>query len=247
MVSSVTFSFLSAYYAEAMSKAYDATIGKASKETSLQGYGAWDKTFRGYREDNLWTLLDGVMCGGKDKLILSDKSGRNIYAFNGKWWVRIDTDTFMKELVKRTFRILEVGVKYMACCERIARELLSSIRSSDEYLYKPERRYVAFTNGVFDLKDGKLKQHNPKYVTDLVLDIEYRSEKDCNMQFRETCRLWDDFVCHRERGVFPNPNVAKDVQLFCGAFLLDRHEVKFEYMACIFGPVPTARVCLSTL
>lgn len=240
MTSQEVFTYLSGYYAEAMRKAYDATFGKTSKDKELQGYGAWDKTFRGYREDNLWTLFDGVMCGGKERLILSDKGGRNVYAYNGKWWVKIDTDGFMKELVKRTFKELGVGVKYMASCERIARELLASIRSSDEYLYRPDRRYIAFQNGVFDLKAkdsaGRFKQHNPKWVTDLVLDIDYKSEKECNMQFRDTCKLWDDFVSHRERGVFPNPDIARDIQLFCGALLLDRHEVKFEYMACIFGP-----------
>lgn len=162
-----------------------------------------------------------------------------MYAYTGKWWERIDTDNFIKELVKRTFRLLDVGIMYLASCDRIAKELLSTIKSSDEYLFKPSKRYIAFQNGVYDLKatdsSGRFKAFNPKYMTDLVLDFEYKREDDCKREFPDVCKRWDNFV-FGENGVFRNPDVAKDIQMFCGALLLDRHEVKFEYMACIFGP-----------
>lgn len=235
MTSQQTFKYLSEYYALEMERIYNSTIGKNSK-SKLRGYGMFDNTFRAYREDILWSLLDQVVCSGKDKMILSDRSGRTLYAYNGRCWDRIDSDRFMKELVKRTFRVLEVGIKYMASSERIGRELMQSLQSSDEYLFTPDRRYISFINGVFDLREGKLRTHNPRYVTDIALNFDYISEKDCNIQFRETCKLWEDFVGHKERGVFPIPEVAKDIQLFCGAMLLDRHQVKFEYMACVFGP-----------
>lgn len=236
MVSQTLYSYLSECYAEAMRKAYAEDLGKVCKEKELQGYGKYDRAFRDYREGHLWALFDKVMCGSKVRMILSDKVGMNLYAYNGKWWERIDTDNFMKELVKRTFKELAVGVKYMSSCDRIARELQSTVKSSDEYLYKPNRRYIAFANGVFDLKDGKLKGHDSKYVTDIVLDIDYKSEKECNMQFRDTCKLWDNFICS-DNGVFSNNrHVAADFQAYCGAFLMDREVFKFEYMACVHGP-----------
>lgn len=234
MISQTLYNHLTDYYAEAMRKAYEVDF-KNCKEKNLQGYGKFDRRYVDYREGNLWALLDKVMCGGKTRLVLSDKGGRNLYAYNGRWWVRIDSDNFMKELVKRIFKALEVGVKYMSSCDRIARELQSTVKSSDEYLYIPNRRYVAFLNGVFDLKDGKLKEHKPQYVTDIVLDFGYKSEKECNMQFRETCKLWDNFVCS-ENGVFTNRHIASDFQAYCGAFLIDRDVFKFEYMACVHGP-----------
>lgn len=239
MVSQNTFEFLTGYYAAALSKTYAETIGKRAKSESnqtLRGYGRFDKKYYTSREETLWTLFDGEVCGGKDKLIRADKGARSLYAFNGVAWERIDTDNFMKELVKRVMRRLEVGLMYLACCDRIAKELLSTIKSSDEYLFKPSRRYIAFRNGVFDLKDGKLKAPSPRYLSTIALDFDYKSETECRQEFYPVCTRWENFIGHKDNGVFPIPAIARDIQTFCGALLLDRHEIKFEYMAVIFGP-----------
>ena len=239
MVSQNTFEYLTSYFAEALSKLYADTFGKAATTKSnkeLKGYGGYDKKYQTWREDRLWTIFDGEVCNGKDKLIRADKGARNLYAYNGMSWERIDTDNFMKELVKRTMRKLEIGLMYLSSCDRIAKELLSTIKSSDEYLFRPSKRYIAFKNGIFDLKDGKLKTPSPKYLPTISLDFDYMSEDECNQSFRDVCKRWDNFIGHKDNGVFPVPAVAKDIQTFCGALLLDRHEVKFEYMACIFGP-----------
>lgn len=239
MVSQGTFEYLTGYFAAALSRAYAETIGRRAKSESnrdLQGLGTFDKKYWTSREDTLWTLFDGEVCGGKDKLIRADKGSRDLYAYNGVTWERIDTDNFMKELVKRTMRRLEIGLRYLACCDRIAKELLSTIKTSDEYLFRPSKRYIAFRNGIFDLKEGKLKTPSPKYLSMISLDFDYKSKEECDRQFRDVTRRWDDFIGHKENGVFPNPKVAQDIQTFCGALLLDRHEVKFEYMACIYGP-----------
>lgn len=234
MVSSETFAYLSRYYADAMDKAYR-EIFKGAKEKSLQGYGKFDRGYHDYREGVLWTLSNKVICEAKEKLILSDANERCLYAYSGRWWEKIDTSAFMKELVKRIFRTLEVGIRYMPFAEKISRELLSTIKSSDEYLFTPYRRYIAFRNGVFDLKDGKMKEPSSKYVTDLVLDFDYRSREECRLLTPKTCILWDGFICG-ENGVFTDRDISEDFQSFCGMFLIDRKYCKFEYLACIHGP-----------
>ena len=183
MVSQNTFEYLTSYFAEALSKLYADTFGKAATTKSnkeLKGYGGYDKKYQTWREDRLWTIFDGEVCNGKDKLIRADKGARNLYAYNGMSWERIDTDNFMKELVKRTMRKLEIGLMYLSSCDRIAKELLSTIKSSDEYLFRPSKRYIAFKNGIFDLKDGKLKTPSPKYLPTISLDFDYMSEDECN-------------------------------------------------------------------
>ena len=236
MVSETTFIYLTEYYSEAMRKEYAATLGKVCKEKNLQSYGKYDRRYADYREGNLWTIFDKVMCGDeKTRLIRCDRSGRSLYAYNGRWWESIDFDGFMKELVKRVFKSLEVGVRYLPSCDRIARELQSSVKSSSEYLFCPDRRYVVFANCVFDLKDGTLKNHDPRYVTDLVLDIDYMRDKECDMKHPEVRKRWERFICGPD-GVFTIPEVARDFQVYCGAFLMDREVFKFEYMACVHGP-----------
>lgn len=235
MISQTVYSYLAQRYAEDVRKAYADELGKVCKEKTIQGYGKYDRKYADYREGNLWALLDRVVCGSRQRLVLCDASCRSLYAYDGRWWVRIDSDGFVKELVRRIFKALEIGVKYMPACDRIARELRSSIMASDEFLYRPDRRYIAFLNGVFDLKDGRLKEHNPRYVTDITLGFDYVPEKECYIRFRDTCRLWDDFVCG-ENGVFTIREVAADFQAYCGAFLMNREVFKFEYMACVHGP-----------
>lgn len=76
MTKQEVFTYLSGYYAEAMRKEYAATIGKLAKtkyNKELQGYGKTDKKYQSWRENNLWTVFDKVMCGGKERLILADK------------------------------------------------------------------------------------------------------------------------------------------------------------------------------
>lgn len=237
MTNQATFEYLAGYYASALRDAYSDTYGKNRKEKELQGYGKWDKAFKPFRENCLWELFDRCMCRNTAKLVLSDKDGRNIYSYNGKYYEKIGNSDFLQELVKRTFRILDIGLFYMqGTAKKVALELQSTIKSSDEFLYSPNRRYIVFNNGVFDLKDGKIKGHDPRYVTDIVLDFDYVGEKECYMKFYETCRLWDRFLGDRNTGVFPNKDVASDFQSFCGAFLMDRDMFKFEYMACIHGP-----------
>ncbi len=237
MTSKETYNYLGGWFAEGMRKAYAESYGKkATKHKELQGYGQFGD-FKPWVQNMLWELFDRVALRGKEHYLLADGSGRCVYAYNGKHYERIDNPKgFVRELVRMVLRQLEIGLNYMGCAEKIGNELISTITSSDEFRYKPDRRYIAFNNGAFDLKDGKLKGHDARYVTDIVLDFDYRNEKECNMMFRDVCKLWDNFICNRETGVFTNPKIAADFQAFCGAFLMNRDDFKFEYMACIHGP-----------
>lgn len=237
MVNEATYNYLKEYYAEAARKAYKESYGKNCKDKELQGYGKFDKQYGQYRVERLWELLDRVVCRGKEKLILADASGRFIYAYDGRKYERIsDPLPFMKKLCNEIFFALEVNIKYRPAAAKIAAELLSSITSTTEFQYTPDRKWIAFANGVFSLRDFKLHPFSSTKVTDIVLDYDYLTESECNRLCRADGKRWDDFVGHKTNGVFPNTDTQNDIQLFCGALLLDRHEVKFEYMACIIGP-----------
>lgn len=234
MVSQQTFRFLTEYYAEAMRKAYTETYAKqmdSRRYDNLQGFGRG--AFKAWVQNMLWDLLDRVMFRAKEKYILADSAMRNIYIYNGRYTERIDNPkAFMKELIRQIFLELEIGLSYMGCTEKISSELLSTLSVSSEFLFRPSSRYIAFDNGIFDLKTGELKPPNPRFLTNIVLDFDYKSESECNQLFRPVCKRWDDFVA----GVFENASVRKDVQTFCGALMLDRHDIKFEYLAVIYGP-----------
>ena len=75
----------------------------------------------------------------------------------------------------------------------IALSCLDTISSSDKYLYKPNRRYVAFRNLVYDVEKRKAVKPSAEQCPAIVLDLEY---KDKDELYRE---------CGDKYGTFDNP------------------------------------------
>lgn len=242
MVDANIYAHLSAWLAEAMRKDFE-TRYKSDKYT-LQKGGAFHKKFSPRFESLLIDLVKEAVCRGKERNILCGEDSATLYVWKGDGWEEIKDRGFLSELIERTLRSLEVGLMYQQnSSPRIARSCMETLQSSEEYLYKPNRRYVAFTNGVFDLGNGKekgrLRPFSREFVPAIVLDIPYANPKqhyvDCSNRYGiadNPCKLWERFI----KEVMPNKEFREAFQSFCGALLADRDELKIEYMCCVHGP-----------
>lgn len=229
----------------AMESAYRVMRPKSEDKLSVMG--------RKFRNAKITLSIENMYSDLIDMAMESDKfifracleRGR-LYVFNGKYYDGIDKPVdFLKELVKRA---LEAESASNAVTAKIAavkgNAIWSRLTWTDRYSYAPKRRYIAFTNGIFDLKDGKLKEFSPRYETELVLDIPYVDVKthyvDCEKRHGHAdnpCRLWDSFVGRSAgEGVIPNSEMREAFQSFCGAMLVDKSEYKIEKFCIVHGP-----------
>ncbi len=235
-----TYTYLTELLRDKMVKAYPKFTDMRHK-----GYGAFDEQPKAGKIAHLSLLLEENIYRGEQPLMYADGEG-NVYAYNGKVYEGVGNGyVFLRELVKRTLMALKVGGVYVALASgRIARTVMDGLESSDEYRYRPEQRYIAFTNGIFDVEKGELKEFNRKYVPAVVLDIPYIDAKahyvECEKKYGYSgnpCRLWENFIGKSAgEGVFPNVQIREAFQSFCGLMLVNRDEVKVEYMACVYGP-----------
>lgn len=201
----------------------------------------YDKKYWDSRENVLRQLFENVVCGESGRRILSGDEGAVLYAYNGCFFDAIGSPlTFLKELFKGVLRELNVGYRYQSkVADLSAKDCYSRLTCSDEFLFKPSRRYIAFTNGIFDLKDSKLKKFDSKYAPGIVLDIPYSDPKthyaDCAKRYgigENPCKRFDSFI----KEVLPHSQIREAFQSFCGMMLVNRDELKVEYMACVYGP-----------
>lgn len=171
----------------------------------------------------------------RDRYILVNADG-DLFAYNGQWWERIEQGNFMRELVKRVLGEVGVSVTYRTySVDKIASECMSGLVASDDCLFVPDRRYIAFTNGVFDLRTGELKAFHPRYTTDIALDFPYMADREGYLHTnpeQEKFRLWDKRIVE----IFDNREFRDAFQMFCGSLLADRGSVKVEYICYLEGP-----------
>lgn len=255
MTSARTFEYLTAWLSEAMEARYAVEHSK-SKTPKLRGLGRYDKRYWVSRELVLCELAERLICHSDKKLFLASRDGQTLYAYNGQFYEAIEgkADKFMKELIKRTLRSLDIGVWYLSkCAENIAKECVECVMSSDEFLYCPNRRYIAFANGIFDLKDGHLKGFDIQYRPYIALDIEYKNAEQCYKDGAEKfgigdnpCRLWDAKLADKKEGIIPNDDAREAFQQFCGSLLLNRDEVKVEYVCYLIGPGSNGKSVLAS-
>lgn len=215
---------------------------KAAK--SLRFYGVKDHRRQLGKEGVLLTLIRDNVCYTDKKHFLASSEGQIFHAYNGKYFEQIDgrPDKFIKELVRRVFRKLEIGTIYHTyTADMITRECTEILSSSDEFQYVPNKRYIAFQNGIFDIVSGKLKDFDLKYRPFIALDIDYTPSKELYTLYdkeygvkREVnpAKLWEWKISE----IIPNKDMRDAFQMFCGSLLLDRSECKFEYVAYLIGP-----------
>lgn len=241
MVKSETYKHLTQYLSEAMEKEFAATRKPEYRTKTLVGLGRNGKAWSSWVETLLTDLFEQFLCLDKEKRVLVGEDGSTLYAYNGAFFEQIDVkaEKFMAELVKRTMRALKIGSMYVQKCPSdIARSVVSTLTSSDEYLYKPDRRYIAFENGIFDIEKGSLKKFNIKYRPFIALDLEYLDEKECYKAGADEygvgdnpCKLWETKI----KEIIPNNDARDAFQQFCGSLILNREAVKVEYICYLVG------------
>lgn len=170
----------------------------------------------------LWAMFDRHICEEPNKVI---RYGEGVlFAYNGKWFNRIDDATFMEELIRRVLGRLGVQPVYqLEGAKKIASPLMSRLRLTDECQYKHSRRWVCFTNGVLDLKTRMFKNFSINYPTNIVLDFDYNP--------KASSILWDSKL----KQIIPNDGFRSDFQQFCGSLLADRELFKAENICYLYG------------
>lgn len=228
------------YSSEWLAGRLEAEYGRRKLKTALRGMGKYDKKIWDSRVFMLSELILSVLMGEDSPFRVPDE-GESVYFFNGRYYSEVSKPrNFIQTLIELSLERLEVGFGYHSkVSEPIAKKVLDRLENTSRYVFRPTKRYVVFTNGVFDVKEGALRGFSPKYETEIVLDIPYVSPKqhyvDCEKKYGHSdnpCRLWETFI----KQAMPNEQVRLAWQCFCGAMLLDRDKYKIEYMAVIYGP-----------
>lgn len=170
----------------------------------------------------LWEMFDRHICDGREKPLRTVDG--ELYAYNGRWFEKVSEKSFLKELVRRVLEKLGANATYrLNAAPIIAKECLDRLTNTDDCKFVPDRRYIAFENGVFDVREGRLKEFGLRYCTDIVLDFEYND--------RASCLLWDIKL----KEIIPDKDFRDVFQQFCGSLLAKREEIKVEYLAYLFG------------
>lgn len=182
---------------------------------------------------SLWSLFDDAVTADKGRRFRwSDKT---LYVFNGEYFEASSKD-FIEEVILRILVRLDVSAAYrLAAPAQIAQQCIKRISCSDVYSYIPDRRYICFTNGVFDVKDGKLKPFKVDYCTDLILDFEYHTQAELDViAAKDGGHTWhtnySKLWFRKLDEIIPNKELQGDFQQFCGSLILDRNEIKSEYI-----------------
>ena len=243
MNSSKIYEYLCQWLAETMQAEYTTWEIKGKKGNNLKGYGMIHSRRFPASENVLMSLVRNAVCYGKKRLFLFSEDGQTMYVFTGETFTPIEgrPNMFLKELIRRTFINLRIGIVYQTdTASIIARECIETLTSSDEYLYTPSRRYIAFTNGILDLEDKRLKAFNIRYQPYIMLDIPYGTIHGITSEFdkkyglkREDnpARRWEWKI----KEIIPNDDMRDAFQMFCGSLLLDREVCKFEYCCYLIG------------
>lgn len=242
MVNESTYTYLLSWLCPAMEAEYKRLYSKGKDGGKLRGLGKYDKNVYQGRVDRLRAIVRNLICEDKMKRFLSDGSKSAIYAFNGVCFVRVeDREIFLKELLKRAFIELDLGEKYNDeyPAKAIAMSCLDTISSSDKYLYRPNRRYVAFRNTVYDVKNRHSVKPSVEQCPAIVLDLEYKDKdelyRECAEKygtFGNPCKLWEEKIAE----IIPNKDARSVFQQWCGTLIADKEVYKVEYVLFLIGP-----------
>lgn len=212
MASSSTFKFLSDYLYDRISVSVQENFGDGDSSPKKRNEAMLCKLFRNH-----------MYASGVGYFLYGDNGV--LYVYNGRHYEKVTTKTFLQEVVKETLSKLKVDIVYQEFShKKISEECMSGMENRDEGRFIPDRHYIVFNNGVFDVKEGKLKPFDIQYHTDLVLDIDYDPHAEC--------RLWDEKICE----IIPSQQMRDAFQMFCGGLLIDRKEIKIEYICYLVGP-----------
>lgn len=243
-INSKIFDYLSLWIAEGMEKAHEELRKADSRafKNPLRGLGKNAYKFLSGVDALFCDLFERRLCMGKEKPLLMSEDLQTLFAYNGERFeqITIKTDTFITELAKRTLRSLEVGSIYVQKSPRnMTNAVIGTLTSTEDYVYRADKRYIAFSNGIFDLETRRLKAFSSQYNPYMTLDIEYMSSDEAYKQGAKEygvgdnpCKLWDVKV----KEIIPNSEFRDAFQQWCGSLLLDPAVYSREYCLYLVGP-----------
>ena len=193
---------------------------------SLEDAGLSDERVNKRTEAGMAKVFRRYICGldsdsGND-FFKVDEDGQ-IFVFNGRYYELMLEETMM-EIIIEVMERKNVGVVYQTGSAKVIRDYcLNRLRGDERCRFMPDRRYVCFRNGVFDLETMKLNPFDVKYKTDIVLDFDYLEDARSG--------LWDRVLAR----TVPDENMRETFHQYCGCFLAKRAEYKIEYICFVVG------------
>lgn len=253
MIGAKIYNYLTSLLATTIEADYAASTPKGKDKYTYDHFGIFHKRISNKAVATMGYFFEKTICCPEKPVILAD-SENNLYAFDGEYYNAVGSGmSFLEELVKRTMSRLKIAKQYVFYAPKyISREVYRTLTCSDEYLYIPNRRYIVFKNGVFDIEQGKLKAFDMRYVTDIVLDINYSPLKtlyqDCGTRFgisreENPCKLWEWKI----EEIIPNKEMREAFQMFCGSLLLNREVCKVEYVCYLIGSGSNGKSVLASV
>ena len=254
-ISNDLYAYLAKWTAEGMEKAHEELRKEGGKgmKNPLRGLGKGGYKFYSSVDAMLTDLFERRLCMSKEKPLLMSEDLQTLYAYNGERFeqITIKTDTFIAELAKRTLRELEIGSIYVQSSpKRMASAVIGTLMSTEEYIYRSDRRYIAFSNGIFDLDKRKLKAFSPEYNPYLTLDIEYMTMDEAYKRGSDEygitnnpCKLWD----MKAKEIIPNSEFRDAFQQWCGSLLLDPNVYSREFCLYLIGPGANGKTVLANV
>lgn len=201
----------------------DYLVGKISPSIP-PGWGSEDNKPVKLKEAQLQDLFENHIYVSGSGYFLYSYTG-TIWVYNGRHYEMVTTESFLKEVLKQSLKKLDVGLVYQKFSpKRIADECITSMENRFDGRFEEDRRYIVFNNGVFDVKEGVLKDFGMEYRTDIILDIDYDP--------MASSPLWEEKLVE----ILPHEASRRDFQMWCGALLNNRNEHKMELACFILGP-----------
>lgn len=146
-----------------------------------------------------------------------------LYVFNEKYYEFMHEETLL-ELIIEVMEDCNVGIVYQTGSAKVIKDYcMNRLKGDERCKFRPDRRYVCFENGVFDLKTMRLNDFSLEYKTDIVLDFNYDPDAKS--------ALWDSVLAQ----TVPDENMRETLHQFCGCFLAKRDEYKIEYITFVVG------------
>lgn len=146
-----------------------------------------------------------------------------LYVYNGRFFERMQEETLL-EIIIEVMERMDVGIVYQTGSAKIVKDYCMNRLLGDERCrFVADRRYVCFTNGVFDLQKMKLVDFSPEYKTDIVLDFDYVADAKSP--------LWDKVLGQ----TVSDEHMRETFHQYCGCFLAKRTEFKIEYICFVVG------------
>lgn len=193
---------------------------------SFDGAGSSDDRINKLTESSIALAFRRYVCGldgdkGCDFFKMDDDD--QLYVFNGRYY-EIVKDEMLTEIILETMERMNVGIVYIANSgDRIKDFCMNKLKADERCRFEPDRRFICFKNGVFDVETGHLCDFDVKYKTDIILDFDYVADAHS--------ALWDNVLAQ----TVPEESMRETFHQYCGCFLAKRSEYKIEYICFVVG------------